>query len=287
VRPAITLPRRSFVALPALATLSACTRSALSPHRAAQRIVSVAPNTTEMLFALGLGSRVVGVSSVCDFPREATSLPKVGALATLSLEAILALRPDAVVGAPGVPNAIVERLRARSITVLIEPVESIASVRSLARSLCALCEAPAALARWLDRFDRELAESAQLFTPRSPPRVLAVIDQRPLVCAGPRSYVDELLVRAHAVNALQSGPAWPQLSLEAVVQLAPDVIIDLCGPLAQTPLSLAWSAHRAIPAVRDRRVLAVDDPLVTRPGPRAPRAIALVATALRASGVGR
>lgn len=284
MHPVSTLSRRSFVTLPALA---ACSRSSRAAPRAAHRIVSVAPNTTEMLFALGLGSRVVGVSSVCDFPREVTALPKVGALGSLSLEAILALRPDAVVGAPGVPSAIVDRLRARSITVLIEPIESIDSVRSLARALCTLCGEPATLDRWLARFDHDLSESAQIFAPRTPPRVLAVIDQRPLVCAGPRSYIDELLSRAHAVNALRSGPAWPQLSIEAVLQLAPDVIIDLCGPLAQTPLALAWSAHTAIPAVRDRRVLAVDDPLVTRPGPRAPRAVALLATALRDSGLSR
>lgn len=281
-----TLTRRSFVTLTAFTTFACCTRSSHRARRAAQRIVSVAPNTTEMLFALGLGARVVGVSSVCDVPHEVTRLPKVGALGSLSLEAILALRPDAVVGAPGVPSTIVERLRAQSITVLIEQVESIDAVRTLARHLCTLCDTPAAFDPWNARFDRELARSAQIFTPRSAPRVLAVIDQRPLVCAGPHSYVDELLVRANAINALQSGPAWPQLSLETVLQLAPEVILDLSGPLVQTPLAHAWSMHSAIPAVRNHRVLAITDPLVTRPGPRAPQAIALIATALRDAGLG-
>lgn len=274
------LSRRSLFVTAALA---ACARSTNARRTSVRRIVSVAPNTTEMLFALGLGPRVVGVSALCDFPREATVLPRVGALGSLSLEAILALRPDAVVGAPGVSNAIIDRLRARSIRVLIESVESIASVRSLARALAALCDEPRAFDRWQAQFDRDISDAERVFTPARAPRVLAVIDQRPLVCAGPGSYIDELLRRAHATNAISAGPAWPQLSIEAVLQLAPDVVIDLCGPLAQAPLSLAWNAHTSIPAVRDHRVLSVADPLVTRPGPRAPLAVTLLARALRTS----
>jgi ABC-type hemin transport system substrate-binding protein len=275
---------RRHAMLTAAVTLAACkTPRAARPAGAAQRVVSVAPNTTETLFALGLGSRVVGVSSFCDFPLEATRRPRVGALSSLSLEAIVALRPDALVGAPGVPPSILARLADLGVRVLIEPVESIRAARALAITLANLCGESLAGTRWAARFDQAVAE-ASARGPLSPmPRVLAVVDQRPIVCAGPGSYVDELLRAAGAVNALASGPAWPQLSLEAVLRAAPDVVLDLCGPVAQEPLARAWSAHSAIPAVRDRRVFAVPDPLVTRPGPRAPRAIALVADALRSA----
>ncbi len=276
-----THSRRALLALASLSSLSAAQCARRPPSRTApQRIISVAPNTTEMLFALGLGARVVGVSSICDFPEQARSLPRVGALGSLSLEAILALRPDAVVGAPGVPASIVERLQSRGVTVLVRAVESVASVRALALALAALCAAPELHARWLARFDSELAAAQRVFAPTHPPRVLAVIDQRPIYCAGPGSYVDELLRLANARNAITTGPAWPQLSIETVLQSAPDVILDLCGPLAQEPIARAWSAHRAIAAVRDGRVIAVPDALVTRPGPRAPRAVELVARAL-------
>lgn len=241
----------------------------------------MAPNTTEMLFALGFGSRVVGVSSVCDFPDDVRRLPRVGALDSLSIEAILALAPDTVVGAPGVPHATVERLRARGIVVEINAVESVEDVRSLARTHARLCDDNAAATRWLAAFDAQVQRARNLFSPREPPRVLAVIDQRPLVCAGPGSYVDELLRLSNARNALASGPAWPQLSIETVLALAPTVVLDLCGPLAQAPLERAWAEHATLPAVRDRRIVSVSDPLVTRPGPRAPRAIELVALALR------
>lgn len=234
-----------------------------------------------MLFALGFGARVVGVSSVCDFPDEVRALRRVGALDSLSIEAILALAPDTVVGAPGVAHATVERLRARGITVEISTVESVEDVRSLARTHARLCNDPPAATRWLATFDAEIHRAQRLFAPRERPRVLAVIDQRPLVCAGPGSYVDELLRMCNADNALSAGPAWPQLSIETVLSLAPDVVLDLCGPLAQEPLERAWAPHRTIPAVSNGHVVAVSDPLVTRPGPRAPRAIELVALALQ------
>lgn len=278
------MTRRSILASLSLASLARCTRSATSPSSTtARRIVSIAPNTTEMLFALGLGERVVGVSSLCDFPEQARSLPKVGALGSLSLEAILALRPDVVVGAPGIAPSMVERLRARSIRVEIASIESIESVRGLARTLSALCDEPNAYARWSSEFESSLRRSERIFDAPSQPRVLAVIDSRPIVCAGPGSYIDELLRHAHARNALTSGPAWPQLSIETVLQSDPDVVLDLCGPLAQEPLSAAWSAHTTLRAVRNRRVIAVSESLVTRPGPRAPEAIARIAQALRSA----
>ncbi len=279
----LALSRRTTLLLAAIAPHCKPRAQAPSARPAAQRIVSIAPNTTEMLFAMQLGSRVVGVSSLCDFPDEVRTLPKVGALGSLSLEAILALRPDAVVGAPGAAASLIDRLQAQGIRVSLTAVESVDSVRSLARALSDLCHAPDALQRWSTAFERELQQAQSVFAPPNgrAPRVLAVIDQRPLVCAGPGSYIDELVRLSHGQNALSSGPAWPQLSMESVLRSAPDVVLDLCGPLAQEPLRRAWQSYATIPAVRDNRVIAVADPLVTRPGPRAPQAIELVSHALR------
>jgi|LNFM01.1.fsa_nt_gb iron complex transport system substrate-binding protein len=279
----ITLTRRDAVALGLASALSVarCRDTSREKRTRGRRVVSVAPNVTEMLFALGLGGRVVGVSSLCDFPDEARQRTRVGALDSLSVEAILALAPDTVAGVPGVPQPVIDRLRARRIHVEISRVESVEDVRALARTYGRLFDEPAAVDRWLPLFDEQIARARHLFVPRERPRVLAVVDQRPLVCAGPGSYVDELLRLSNVDNALASGPAWPQLSLETVISVAPDVVLDLCGPLAQEPLDRAWAAHTTIPAVRDRRVVSVADPLVTRPGPRAPRAIELVSLALQ------
>jgi iron complex transport system substrate-binding protein len=274
-----TPSRRCVLVSAALATID-CRRDALA-KRGARRLVSIAPNTTEMLFALGFGARVVGVSSLCDHPDEAKRRPRVGALDSLSLEAILSLEPDAIVGAPGAPPSLLQRLTSLGVRVVLSSVESIDDVRVMARAHAALCDDADAARRWLATFDQQLSLARAVFAPAVAPRVLVVVDQRPLVCAGPGSYLDALLRESHAQNALATGPAWPQLSIESVIALAPDVVLDLCGPLAQAPLARVWSEHRAIPAIRARRVIAIDDPLVTRPGPRAPRAVELISVALR------
>jgi iron complex transport system substrate-binding protein len=276
-----TLSRRALM----LASVPAACARRVGPKEvsAARRVVSLAPNTTEMLFALGLGARVVGVSSLCDFPAEATERPRLGTLDAVSLEAILSLRPDAVVGAPGVRPAVLDRLRALGVRVHMASVERIADVRSLAIALANLCGDPEAGRAWVARFERELARAASLPPITPTPRVLAVVDQRPIVCAGPGSYLDELIRAAGGANALREGPSWPTLPLESILREGPDVILDLCGPVGQPPLARAWSAHTGIPAVRDGRVLAITDPLVTRPGPRAARAVTVIAEALRAA----
>lgn len=178
-----------------------------------------------------------GVSSLCDFPDEVRTLPKVGALGSLSLEAILALRPDAVVGAPGAAASLIDRLQAPGIRVSLTAVESVDSVRSLARALSDLCHAPDALQRWSTAFERELQQAQSVFAPPNgrAPRVLAVIDQRPLVCAGPGSYME----RASAAFARAKR-----------AQLGPRVAAALDGiRAAKRP---TWSSTCAVPSRKSR-----------------------------------
>ncbi|MDP3277698.1 MAG: helical backbone metal receptor [Deltaproteobacteria bacterium] len=278
----IRMDRREALAVIA-ASLAACKPTAAtqqSTRRAVRRIISLAPNTTEMLFALGLGERVVAVSQHCDFPDEVRDLPRLSGFGSVSLEGILGFRPDLVVGAPGISRATLTRLEALGIATYFEPVEHLADIRVLAHSLAERCASPDSATRWLTTFDAGLARHASRAPLLDGRSVLAVVDQRPIVCGGPGSFVDEVLRRAGARNALTTGPAWPQLSLEAVFSLAPAVVLDLTSVLSQEPLARAWSQHHSIPAVRDGTILAVREPLVTRPGPRAIEAITLVRRAL-------
>ena len=115
---------------------------------------------------------------------------------------------------------------------------------------------------------------------RQRPRVLAVFGQRPISVAGPQSFVDELITLAGGANVVRTGPRWPTLSLESVLSLAPEVVLDLTVMESHGSLAAEWASYRAIPAVRDGRVVRLDDASLLRPGPRVGDALAAYARAM-------
>lgn len=248
-----------------------------------RRWVSLAPNTTELLFAMGFGSRVVGVSTSCDFPAETSTITKVGSFATVSVEAILARRPDAVVGVTGLRSALIERLTQLGLRVCVRDIESAAQIVSVAKELALLSGDRERGERWSQDFMRALQQQQSLHAQRPEqerPSVLALVNQSPMIAAGPHSFVNELLTFAGARNVLTTGPTWPQLSMEAILPLQPLVVLDLTGSVETQAIQRAWSTHTALRAVQKQNIFTLADPLVTRPGPRMPQAVALIAQAL-------
>jgi len=251
------------------------------------RIVSLAPNLTEILFALGLGARVVGVTDFCDFPPEARGIAKVGGFVNPSSEAILALRPDLIVATPNVGNrAFVERVisaGARVEVVQARDVEEIyLAIEAIARA-AGVPESGAELARQVRRdLARETARVASL--PRV--RALLCLQVEPLLAAGPSSFPGDLLEAAGAVNIVPaSAGAYPTISLESVVEAAPEVIVQ---SLMDTPeeggggesLLSYWKRFGSIPAVARGRVHALRGDLLLRPGPRAAQGLAALVALL-------
>ncbi len=275
------ISRRTFVQLAALAApIAAC------GHRAAhtgpaRRIVSLGPNATEILFALGAGDRVVGVSRYDDFPPEVTRLPRVGGMLDPSFEAIVALHPDALVGAQGPANrTVLARLESLGVRTLFPRVESLADIHAAITAFAGLVALPAAGVALNDGIARDVARIRAEVRALPAPRVLAVFGQRPITVAGPGSFVDELLSLANAHNVVQSGPTWPTIALEAVLALAPDVVLDVTSMERLGSLAEAWAGYTAIPAVRNGRVVRLDDPMLMRPGPRIARALGVYARAI-------
>jgi len=236
----------------------------------ARRIVTLAPSATEMLFALGGGDRVAGVSAYDDWPPETARLPRVGAMVNPSFEAIMALRPDAVAGVQGpVDVAVLERLQAAGVRVYFPRAESVAEVLGSIDGYAALAGRRPAAAALRAAIAGELARARAAVAGRPRPRVLAVFSERPLVTAGPGSWVDELLTIAGGDNVVRAGGRYPTLSLEQLLALAPEVILDMTwhdGGAA--PLAASLARFTTVPAVRDGRVLRAADPMLLRQGPR-------------------
>ncbi|MCS6898594.1 MAG: helical backbone metal receptor [Polyangiaceae bacterium] len=234
-----------------------------------RRIVSLSPSTTEALFALGAGDLLVGRSRYCDHPPEVEKLPHVGGYTDPNLEAILALRPGLVVGARGPAGpALTQKLEAHGIATFFPPTESLGEIEAMMAELGRRVGRGEEARRWLDQHGERRRRIEARLAPLARPRALLLYGVSPIVGAGPGSFADEMLRLAGAINALPPGTApYPTLSLERVIALDPELILDaaLMEAREQPALSGPWSAVRA---VREGKVRALRSMTVLRPGPR-------------------
>jgi len=273
---------RSVHVLPLVWLACAGTAGAATP----QRIVSLAPSVTEVLFAVGLGPRVVGVTSYCRFPPAVLALPKVGGYLTPSYETLVALHPDLVVTLP--EHADVEpRIAALHIAQLRVDHRSIDGVLRSMTSLGRYGGVEAEASRAVAALRGELNGTERLSAGRVRPAVLLVLgrsadDFRRLYAAGPGSFHDDLISYSGGRNVLTSGAvAYPALSAEGVLRLDPDVIVELAGGKSDAPtLRKEWNALPSLRAVRTGRVFVFTDEFLSVPGPRLVRFTATLARLL-------
>ncbi len=237
-----------------------------------QRIVSTAPASTEMLFALGVGDRVVGVTSLCDYPPEAAALPKVGDYQA-NTEAIMALSPDLVVGYSGNEEALAPVEQAGAAVIILNPdsLEGIyANIQTVGAATGKIAEATALV----DKLKSEIKQVTEAATATGEsPKVFYALDNT-LWTAGPGSFVDELLTAVHATNvgSMQgtSGPAqaYYQFAPEQLLASDPDVILLPNTAYKSIDEFVKDPRFSQLKAVKEGRVILIDDVVVTRPGPR-------------------
>jgi iron complex transport system substrate-binding protein len=270
-----------------LVTLGGCRRTTTSNRDAGarERIVSLSPSTTEALYALGAGTVLVGRSRYCDSPPEVTRLPVVGGYTDPNFEAIFALSPTLVVGARGPAGPrLEERLRERNIRTFFPETESVTAIDEmlvgLGREVGRNDEARALVARNHARI--EAVRRAVEGQPR--PRVLMLFDVEPIVAAGPKSFPDELISLAGAKNAVVEGAPYPVLSIEHVLVMDPDIVVDTT--VAMSPDKKSGRLRKDSPgwqklrAVREGKIIGLADESVLRPGPRIADAVASLARLL-------
>jgi ABC-type Fe3+-hydroxamate transport system substrate-binding protein len=244
------------------------------------RVVSLAPNMTELLFALGAGPRVVGVTRFCTWPPEAALLEKVGGFTDVSVEKVLSLKPDLVVvatgpGSWGATRAL-ERAGVRVYWSRVDLLEDVARTLRELGGLLGLAARGEARAREL-----VLGLEQGSVPPGTPPvPVLALVGAHPLVAVGGGTFIDQLLERAGGSNVASSAAgAYPTLSEESVQALAPRVILDLSmGSDALPPSVLERWRERGI------RLVTLEADLFRRPSARLPQALAGLREAIAPAG---
>lgn len=275
-------------------TCGSCRRSESPPNDAAlappRRIVSLSPNTTEALFALGAGDRVVGRSRFCDYPPEVAQIPSVGGYVDASLEVILALSPDLVVGARGPAGPmLVQKLVAFGIPTFFPSTESMAEIDDMLQALGARLGIADAGQRLVEKVRARRGAVSRALESEPVVRVLFLFGLSPIVAAGPASFANEMVELARGRNVVTGGGAYPTLSAERLIVLAPDLVINGAamtgashgGGLVRGDPSLAeHPALRELGAVRAGRTVAIYDETVIRPGPRVGEGLATLARAI-------
>ena len=246
-----------------------------------QRIISLSSSNTEILFALGLESRVVGVDQYSNYPPSAKSKPAVGGFADPDLEKIVALEPDLVLGTSIHVKSILPELERRGLTTVIIDPKNVSgvldSVRLVAKITGQQKEASAVISGMQAKIDS--VQSA--VKGAKPVRVFFEISPD-LYTAGPGTFVNDVLQMAGGANiAAGAGTDWPQLSQESLILADPEVILLADQPADVTPEMVAarpgWSE---VSAVKNKRILVINDDLTSRPGPRVVDGLEFVAKAL-------
>jgi iron complex transport system substrate-binding protein len=244
-----------------------------------KRIVSLAPGVTEILFALGAGGAVVGVSQYCDFPPAARRLPKVGTFLTPNVEAIAALRPDLIIG-PGLSSSRreVRTLEAMGYPTLTVNDDSLDAIEQSIALIGARIGDERSARRILGEIQAHIEEVHARLEGTKPRAVVMLVGHQPMVAVGRGTFLDDLLHLAGGDNiadlAMQN---WPRLSIEYIIAMQPEVILDgAMGSDANTPAGF-WARYPTIPAVRDRQVFGYPEDPMLHPGPRVWQSLQILA----------
>ena len=247
-----------------------------------KRIVALAPSVTEIVFALGQGSRLRGVSRFSDHPPQARHLPKVGSYIHLDTERIAALRPDLCIGIKdGNPLTVIEQLQMLNIPVYaVNPVdletamESIVSIGKLLQS----AESAEAIVKDMRRRVDHVAQ--RVATAERRPLVFVQIGVSPIVSVGTNTFINELITLAGGTNATAGANPYPRFSKEQVITMAPDVMVisSMARATVFERVKAEWMQWPSIPAVRNGAVHIAPTNLFDRPTPRLVDGLEVMAT---------
>jgi iron complex transport system substrate-binding protein len=278
-----------------LAVVLTCVLAGASALAKPERIVSTSPSITEMLFALGLGPHVVGVSNYCEYPPQVKELPKVGTYLRPDAERIARLKPDLVI-VHKLPNDLTNRLAALHIAYAEVDrgglTDAYEEIREIGDATGAKTQADKLIETMRARLDQIHAQTEG----KKKSRVIFVIGRDPgmlsnLIVVGHDNFLDELIEVAGGVNVIaeQSSQPYPHISLETILRNQPDILIDM-GDMGSGPEErerkakenrALWDSVPNLSAVKQGHVYCLTSTAFVVPGPRAVEAAEILFTLLQ------
>ena len=251
---------------------------------APKRIVSLAPAGTEILFALDQGDRVVGVTSYDDYPSQVASITKVGDFAGPNVEAVAAAKPDLIIATSGVQSDVVAKLEALGATVVVLDPQSLEGVYRDIESIGKLTGSSAKAAQVVGGMKAEVTTVQKSVADSPTVTTFLEIAQNPLFTAGTGTLSSELITLAGGKNVVTQ-PGYVSYSVEQLIKADPQVYLATKGSMSDPKAVDTRPGYRQLTAVKDGRVVILDDNLVSRGGPRIVEGLKQIAAGLHPGAV--
>ncbi len=244
-----------------------------------ERIVSLAPANTEIVAALGLLDRLVGVTTYCDYPPEVLDLPKMGDFVAPNMEAIAAAGPDLILATTGVQAETIAQLEQLGAAVVAIDPQTLDALFVSIETVGSVTGATAEAKELVDSMTEELAGIGAAVSAEGPSTCFLEIAQDPLFTAGPGTLLDDLISAAGGTNVvMESG--YVGYSLEQLLADDPQVYMATKGSMSEPSAIDSRAGYNALASVKAGRVYVLDDNLVSRPGPRIVEGVRQIAEAL-------
>jgi iron complex transport system substrate-binding protein len=267
---------RAWLAVAGLVLIANGPAEAAGPRR----IVSLAPNLTEIAFAAGAGGALVGTVEYSDYPEAARRLPRVGDAWRVDMERVLALHPDLVLVWPsGTPDAVIEQLRRLGLRVEAVPTYRLADVPAALRHIGALAGSAALAEQAALAFEKDVSAQRASHAASAPLRVFIEIDDDPVYTVNGEHIISEVVQLCGGRNVFATLPQIaPPITLESVLERDPEVIVStddtIADPVAQ------WARWPRLAAVKARTIYSLPSDLVTRATPRLAQGVRATCAAL-------
>ena len=258
---------------------------------AVKRIVSLAPNLTEIVFALGAGDRLAGDTDYCDYPAEATKKPRVGGPVNPNLEQVVALAPDVVLATKAINRReTVEALARIGVPVYVTDPHSVDDMIMSVEHIGKVLHAEKNAARLADDLRGRLSSLERHMAGIEPRRVLFIVWTDPLISIGSGTFIADALRRAGARSVVDTTAEWPRVNLEEIVRLQPEFLVfpDTHGGDAQHDIDAlrVRPGWRDLDALRGGKIVIISD-AINRPAPRMVDAVEQLARALHPDSFAR
>ncbi|HXL02451.1 MAG TPA: cobalamin-binding protein [Candidatus Atribacteria bacterium] len=252
-----------------------------------ERIISLSPSNTEIVFALSLAEKLVGVTTYCNYPEEAKEKEKVGTLNEINLEKVVELEPDLVLASSLTPPDVVERLGSLGITVFVLDPHNINEVMEDIEKVGIIAGVEARgkeLRKAMEEDIREVREKVSHLSPDERPTVFHLIWHEPLWTAGGDTFINEFITIAGGKNAVADLSGYVTLDLEEFIRRNPDIItvVENHGDAENLPYQFLLSDGRlqVVKAIQEHKVFPVDADIVSRSSARVVDAIHIFARIL-------
>jgi iron complex transport system substrate-binding protein len=237
-----------------------------------KRIISLAPNITETLFALGLEREIVGVTRYCDYPEAALRKPKIGNFLNVSIESIVSFHPDLIIGiVDGTKADTVRKLEKAALPIYLVNPTSLEGLLLMVETIGNITGKKIAAARLVQDLRKRIQVVLALTKEARKPKVFFQIGTEPIVTVGHNTLHHELITLAGGINiAAGLRSPYPRFSIEEIVARQPDVIIVSSMKRGGNygAVRKEWMKWKMLSAVRDKRVYVIDSDLTDLPSPR-------------------